>query len=203
MKAVDPNSLDVKGNYKFLTGSVIPRPIAFVTSETETGVLNAAPFSYFNVITADPPLISISVGRKNGEMKDTARNIFHKKEFVVHIPDESYIEAVNVTAASLPPDESEVELAGLTTVESTSIHVPGIKEASIRMECVLEQIIPLGGTADNPAADLIIGQVVQYHIKEELYDNGRIDAEALKPVGRLAGNDYVKLGETFAIKRPE
>ncbi|MFC7370196.1 flavin reductase family protein [Fictibacillus iocasae] len=203
MIAIDPGLLDAKENYKFLTGSIIPRPIAFVTSETENGVLNAAPFSYFNIVTADPPLISISVGRKNGEMKDTSRNILVNKEFVVHIPDESYIEAVNVTAASLPPAESEVELAGLTPVKSTAISVPGVKEASIRLECVLQQSIPLGGTNSKPSTDLIIGKVVHYHISEELYDKGRIDASGLKPIGRLAGHDYMKLGERFSIERPK
>ncbi|MBD7963760.1 flavin reductase family protein [Fictibacillus norfolkensis] len=203
MKSIDPQELSVKENYKFLTGSIIPRPIAFVTTLSSGGVLNAAPFSYFNALTSDPPLIAISVGRKDGIQKDTSRNAEEIGEFVVHIPDETYINAVNQTAANLEPDESEVELTNLTKAQSVKVGVPGIAESKIRMECVVEQIIPLGGTPDKPSTDLLIGRVVHYHISEELYQNGRIDADKLKPVGRLAGTNYVKLGETFSLERPE
>ncbi|MBH0169916.1 MAG: flavin reductase family protein [Bacillota bacterium] len=203
MKSIDPQELSVKENYKFLTGSIIPRPIAFVTTLSSDGVLNAAPFSYFNALTSDPPLIAISVGRKDGNQKDTSRNAEELGEFVVHIPDETYINAVNQTAANLEPDQSEVELTNLTKAQSVKVGVPGIAESKIRMECIVEQIIPLGGTPDKPSTDLLIGRVVHYHISDELYQNGRIDADKLKPVGRLAGTNYVKLGETFSLERPE
>ncbi|MDM5317587.1 flavin reductase family protein [Fictibacillus sp. b24] len=203
MKSIDPQNLSIKENYKFLTGSIIPRPIAFVSTLSTDGVLNAAPFSYFNALTSNPPLIAISIGRKDGVQKDTSRNAEKTGEFVVHIPDETYIEAVNQTAANIKPDESEVELAKLTTVESVKVKVPGIAESRIRMECVVESIIPLGGTPDHPATDLLIGKVVQYHIADDLYDDGKIDAEKLKPVGRLAGSNYVKLGEIFSLERPQ
>jgi flavin reductase (DIM6/NTAB) family NADH-FMN oxidoreductase RutF len=203
MKSIDPQELSVKENYKFLTGSIIPRPIAFVTTLSSEGVLNAAPFSYFNALTSDPPLIAISVGRKDGIQKDTSRNAEELGEFVVHIPDETYIKAVNQTAANLERDQSEVELTNLTKAQSVKVGVPGIAESKIRMECVVEQIIPLGGTPGKPSTDLLIGRVVHYHISEELYQNGRIDADKLKPVGRLAGTNYVKLGETFSLERPE
>jgi flavin reductase (DIM6/NTAB) family NADH-FMN oxidoreductase RutF len=203
MKSIDPNELSEKENYKFLTGSIIPRPIAFVSTLSNEGVLNAAPFSYFNALTANPPLIAISIGRKDGIQKDTSRNVQQIGEFVVHIPDETYIEAVNETAANLPPDESEVDLAKLSTVESVKVKVPGIAEARIRMECVVEKMIPLGGTPEKPATDLLIGRVVHYHIAEELYENGRIHADKLRPVGRLAGTNYSKLGEIFSLDRPK
>jgi flavin reductase (DIM6/NTAB) family NADH-FMN oxidoreductase RutF len=203
MKSIDPDTLSIKENYKFLTGSIIPRPIAFVSTLSTDGVLNAAPFSYFNALTSNPPLIAISIGRKKGVQKDTSRNAEALGEFVVHIPDETYIEAVNITAANLGPEESEVDLAELTAVDSVKVKVPGIAEAKIRMECVVEQILPLGGTPDQPATDLLIGRVVHYHIAEELYSDGRIDAEKLRPVGRLAGTNYAKLGETFSLDRPE
>ncbi|MFG6497704.1 flavin reductase family protein [Fictibacillus sp. UD] len=203
MKSIDPQNLSIKENYKFLTGSIIPRPIAFVSTLSTDGVLNAAPFSYFNALTSNPPLIAISIGRKDGVQKDTSRNAEKTGEFVVHIPDETYIEAVNQTAANIKPDESEVELAKLTTVESVKVKVPGIAESRIRMECVVESIIPLGGTPDHPATDLIIGKVVHYHIADDLYYDGKIDAEKLKPVGRLAGSNYVKLGEIFSLERPQ
>ncbi|MEH7225148.1 flavin reductase family protein [Bacillus sp. JJ1566] len=202
MISIDPSKSSERDNYKLLIGSIIPRPIAFVTSKSKTGTLNGAPFSYFNIVSSNPPLISLSIQRKEGIMKDTARNIIEGKEFVVHIVDENNVEKINQTAANLPPDESEIELAGLTPVESTQIKVPGIKEAKIRMECVLEQAIELGGQ-EMPGCDLLIGKVVQFHVEEELYSVGRIDREKLGAVSRLAGNYYAKIGEVFEIERPK
>jgi flavin reductase (DIM6/NTAB) family NADH-FMN oxidoreductase RutF len=203
MLSIDPTSQSVQDNYKLLIGSIVPRPIAFVTTQSSEGVLNAAPFSFFNIVTANPPMVAVSVQRKpGGVQKDTARNAAAAGEFVVHISDEGYIEAINVTAANLPPEESEVELAGLTAVASDLVSVPGIAEARIRMECVMEQSLPLGGSETSPACDLLIGRVVRFHVDEALYENGRISAEMLKPVSRLAGSDYAKLGERFSIERP-
>lgn len=203
MLSFDPNNQSERDNYKLLIGSIIPRPIAMVTTLSSSGVLNAAPYSYFNIVTANPPLISISVQRKQGVPKDTSRNAIESGAFVVHISDESYIQEINVTAASLPPEESEVDLAGLTPIQSDVISVPGLAEAKIRMECLLEQVIPLGGTAEAPATDLLIGRVVQFHIDESLYQDGHIDPEGLNPVSRLAGTNYSKLGEIFSIERPD
>ncbi|MGG1551070.1 flavin reductase family protein [Paenibacillus ferrarius] len=203
MRAIDPAAQSERDNYKLLIGSIIPRPIAFVTTLSEGGVLNAAPFSYFTIVTADPPMVAVSVQRKQGVRKDTSRNAITTGEFVVHIADSSYIGAINTTAAPLPPEESEAALAGLTPAASLAVAVPGIAEASIRMECVLEQAIPLGGTADAPAADLLIGRVVQFHVAEDVIDGrGHIDADRLQPVSRLAGNSYAKLGEQFELERP-
>ena len=202
MPSIDPGSQSAQENYKLLIGSIIPRPIAFVTTLSEEGVLNAAPFSFFNIVTANPPMVSVSVQRKDGEPKDTARHAGKRGEFVVHIADERYIEAVNETAASVPADVSEVELAGLTSLPSEAVTVPGVAEARVRMECVLEQSIPLGGQDGTPSCDLLIGRVVRFHVDDALYENGRIDPDALRPVSRLAGNDYAKLGERFTLVRP-
>lgn len=203
MLSINPENQSERDNYKLLTGGIIPRPIAFVTTESETGVLNAAPFSYFNIVSADPPMISVSVQRKAGEQKDTARNAEFKKEFVVHIVDESNVEKVNQTSANLPADESEVELAGLTPVESEVVNVPGLKESRFRMECVLEQNVQLGGHDGKPAADLLIGRIVRFHIDEAIYEKGRIHADELMAVSRLAGSNYAKLGEVFSLERPK
>ncbi len=203
MISIDPSDQSERDNYKLLIGSIIPRPVAFVTTLSNKGVLNAAPFSYFNIVTADPPMVSISVQRKNGVQKDTARNALEAGAFVVHISDESYIRQINETAANLPPDQSEVLLAGLNSVASDKIAVPGIAEANIRMECLLEHCISLGGTKESPSTDLLIGRVVCFHMDESVYQDGYIDPERLKPVSRLAGNSYAKLGEIFTIERPE
>ncbi|MGG3467912.1 flavin reductase family protein [Neobacillus pocheonensis] len=202
MLSIDPNTLPAKENYKFLIGSIIPRPIAFVTSISEEGVLNGAPFSYFNIVSANPPLLSISIQRNGGNRKDTARNIIQNGEFVVHITDENNVEKINITAATLPANESEIELAGLTPLSSKKISVPGIKEAKVRFECILEHYLELGGNDSEPVCDFIIGRIVQYYIEPELYEKGRINREKLGAVSRLAGDDYAKIGEVFTIKRP-
>ncbi|USK68654.1 flavin reductase family protein [Peribacillus asahii] len=202
MISITPESMSERENYKFLTGSIIPRPIAFVTTQSDEGVVNAAPFSYFNIVSANPPLISVSVQRKNGAMKDTARNALKLKEFVVHIVDEDIVADVNETAAELPADESELSRTNFTLVKSERIAVPAVKEAKIRFECKLEEAIPLGGQSGEVGCDLLIGKIVCYHIEPSLYQAGRINAEALQPVARLAGNYYSKLGQTFEIKRP-
>lgn len=202
MLSLDPMAISERDNYKFLIGSIIPRPIAFVTSLSKDGVLNGAPFSYFNIVSSNPPMISISIQRKGGRQKDTARNIIEKKEFVVHIVDEQNVEKVNQTAASLPPDQSEIELAQFTVIESARISVPGIKEAKIRMECTLEHMLELGGQG-TPGCDLIIGKIVKYHIDEEIYQKGRIDPVGLAAVSRLAGTNYAKIGDIFSMERPK
>ncbi|WP_117160944.1 flavin reductase family protein [Paraliobacillus sp. X-1268] len=202
MLSIEPSENSERDNYKFLIGSVIPRPIAFVTTKAKDGTLNGAPFSYFNAVTANPPLVSISLQRgAKGVRKDTARNISELGEFVVHIVDQENVDQINQTAASLPPNQSEIELANLTEIESTKISVPGVKEAKIRMECVLEQVIELGDKEST--CDLVIGRVVQFHIDEAIYQDGRIDPHGLGAVSRLAGNDYAKIGEIFTIERPK
>ncbi|MGF6950920.1 flavin reductase (DIM6/NTAB) family NADH-FMN oxidoreductase RutF [Neobacillus sp. B4I6] len=202
MLSIDPALMSERENYKFLIGSIIPRPIAFVTTISKDGVLNGAPFSYFNIVSSNPQMISLSIQRSAGSQKDTARNIIESKQFVVHIVDEHNVEKINKTAASLPSDQSEVKLANLTSVDSVKISVPGVKEAKIRMECLLEHSLELG-SSDSPGCDFIIGRVVQFHIEDEIYENGRIDARGLAAVSRLAGNNYAKIGEIFEIERPK
>lgn len=196
MIAIDPLQNAERDNYKLLIGSIIPRPIAFVTTLSDEGVVNGAPFSYFNIVSSNPPMISISVQHAGGQSKDTARNIKREKEFVVHIVDRQNVAQVNITAAPLPPEESEITLAGLTPVDSVLVKVPGVAEAKIRMECVLEHCLEL------PNNDLIIGRVVQFHVDGEILEHGRIDPVKLEAVSRLAGNDYAGIGEIFTIERP-
>lgn len=200
--SIDPALMSERENYKFLIGSIIPRPIAFVTTISKDGVLNGAPFSYFNIVSSNPPMISLSIQRSAGRQKDTARNIIESKEFVVHIVDDQNVEKINKTAANLPPDQSEIELANLTPVGSVKVSVPGVKEAKIRMECSLEHSIELGGS-DTPGCDFIIAKIVQFHIENDIYEKGRIDPKGLAAVSRLAGNSYAKIGEIFEIERPK
>jgi flavin reductase (DIM6/NTAB) family NADH-FMN oxidoreductase RutF len=203
MISINPETQSDRENYKLLIGSVVPRPIALVTTLSQEGVLNAAPFSYFSIVASKPPLLSVSVQRKQGMMKDTARNAIGTGAFVIHITDESIIGKVNETAANLPSNQSEVPRAGFTPIPSEAIVVPGLKEAKIRMECLLEQAIPLGGTDEQAACDLLIGRVVRFHLAEEVYENGYINPDKLGPISRMAGNDYARLGSLFSMERPE
>ncbi|MBD8014547.1 flavin reductase family protein [Planococcus wigleyi] len=201
MISIDPEQNKERDNYKLLVGSIIPRPIAFVTTQSEEGVVNGAPFSYFNIVSSNPPMVSVSIQRPTGEWKDTARNIYGNGEFVVHIVDRDNVGKINETAASLPPSESEVDMAGLTKVPSTRVSVPGVKESKIRMECRLVQSVPFGG--DGPGSDLFIGEIVQFHVDEAIYENGRIDPRGLDAVSRLAGSSYAAMGEIFSLDRPK
>jgi len=194
------SELERQEKYKLLIGGIIPRPIAWVTSHNPAGVVNAAPFSYFNVACIDPIMISIAVSRKPGQvMKDTARNISETKEFVVNTVDVHNVALVNETSADFPADQSEVEALGLDLTPSQAIKVPRLALSRIHFECKLHQIVTLGEPA---ASDLIIGEVVHVHIDDSMYFNGKIDAEKFAPVSRLAGHTYATLGELFDHPRP-
>lgn len=187
-------------NYKLLSGSIIPRPIAFVTTQNLKGDINAARL-VFNVVNHTPPMIAIAVQRTKGNRKDTSINIEQSGEFVVHITDEAIVNDVNETAAPLEYGVNELKRTSLSMIDSDLIKVPAIKEAKVRFECKLHQIVQLGNK-DN-GSDLIIGEIVVYHIDEEVYfEDSKIDANQLNPVARLAGNDYSLLGQTFTVNRP-
>ena len=201
MISIDPNQNSERDNYKLLIGTIIPRPIAFVTTQSENGIVNGAPFSYFNIVSSNPPMVSLAIQRPDGRVKDTARNIYDNQQFVVHIVDDQNVAKINETAASLPASESEIELANLTLVPSENVSVPGIIEAKVRMECRLIQSIPFGG--DGPGSDLFIGEIVRFHVDEAIYEDGRIDPRGLNAVSRLAGSSYAKIGDIFSMERPK
>lgn len=198
---INPEKQKERDNYKLMIGSIIPRPIAFITSKSEEGIVNAAPFSYFNIVMSNPPMISVSIQRKDGVSKDTARNILNDKQFVVHIVSKSIVEEMNKTAANLAYNESELDMTSLTLEDSQVVDVPTIKEAKIAMECTLEHHVTLG--KDDSAVDHIIGKIVNFNIEDELVDNFRINAEKLEPISRLAGQNYSELGRIFELERPQ
>lgn len=202
MLNIDASMNTERENYKLLIGTIIPRPIAFVTTLNEDGSVNGAPFSYFNVISSNPPMISLAIQRRQGEMKDTARNILREKEFVIHGVDKDNVTEINKTAASLPPEESEISLTELTLTDSQSIRVPGIMESKVRMECILETSLSLGND-EGPTTDLLIGRILRFHIHEDIHEAGRIDPLKLEPMSRLAGISYAGIGEIISMERPE
>ncbi|WP_413517738.1 flavin reductase family protein [Carnobacterium maltaromaticum] len=200
------DKLSKKQQYKFLSGSIIPRPIAWITTLTADGkTVNLAPFSFFSGVSNELPLLSVAILRQNGEMKDSARNLLATKEAVIHIVDESLIHAMNQTSSSLAPDQSEVELTNLTLEPSLSVQVPGISEVKIRFETTLHQYVPIKNQHDQVVTDLFILAVSDFHFSESVFDqkNDYILTEKLLPVARLAGNKYATLADEYTVKRPK
>ncbi|WEL47309.1 flavin reductase family protein [Enterococcus casseliflavus] len=201
MHYLDPKDLTQRENYKLLIGSIIPRPVAVVSTQSADGIVNIAPFSFFNIVSSEPVILSLAIQRKEGELKDTARNLLATKEAVVHILDQTNVQEANKTAAFLPADQSELTVSGFTTTASKTIAVPGLNEASVRLETILHQHVPIKKD-QQITADLLLLEVVGYQVAEDVYQDGKIDPRALQAVSRLAGNSYATIGEIFDIKRP-
>jgi flavin reductase (DIM6/NTAB) family NADH-FMN oxidoreductase RutF len=192
---VDPKSLSADESYKLLTGVVVPRPVAWVTTLSEHGV-NLAPFSTFTFVSPKPPMLAFSVGQRGGIYKDTARNILANEDYVVHIADRPLIGAVHESAVEHPPEISEVEMLGLATEPSLHVRPPRISAAPIAMECRLRQCLEFGETRSR----LIVGEVVAFHFRDGLMKGGKIDSKVLDPLCRLAGPNYATLGEIVAMQ---
>jgi flavin reductase (DIM6/NTAB) family NADH-FMN oxidoreductase RutF len=193
---VDPKSLNAEESYKLMTGVVVPRPVAWVTTLSVAGGVNLAPFSTFTFVSPKPPMLAFSVGHKGGTYKDTARNILANEEYVVHIADRSLIEAVHQSAVEYPPDVSETEMLGLETSPSLHVKPPRVVAAPIAMECRLRQCLEFGETRSR----LIVGEVLAFHFRDGLLKGGKIDTKALDPLCRLAGPNYATLGDIVTMQ---
>lgn len=193
------NALDV---YHLLVGVVTPRPIAWVTTVSPSGVVNLAPFSFFNTFGAKPPVVVFSpTNKRDGSKKDTLRNVEATGEFVVNASVAALAEKVNLTSRELPPDHSEVELAGMHTTASLRVKPPRVTESPAALECRVMQIVPIGGGPIS--GNLVIGEVVMIHISDEVLDaNGRPDPRKLKTVARLGGDFWCHTSDLFELKRP-
>jgi flavin reductase (DIM6/NTAB) family NADH-FMN oxidoreductase RutF len=197
---IDPSQHSVADNYKLLTNLVVPRPIAWVTSMNAGGVINLAPFSFFNAVGANPLYLIISVGINDaGEMKDTAKNILAGGEFVVNLVTEELFDAMNISAADFPEGESELAAADLHAAPSVKIKVPRVAESQASMECKLHSSQLLGKNT------LIIGEVVMFHVADHLasYQNGaRMHVNNFAPIGRLgAPSVYCRTTDRFNVAR--
>ncbi|WP_264509763.1 flavin reductase family protein [Flavobacterium sp. N1719] len=197
----DPENLEQSAIYKLLTGTIIPRPIGWISTVDADGVNNLAPFSYFNLLGDDPPHVMFSTRRDNDSNKDTLNNVLTTKQFVVNMVTEAVVEQMNATSDKLPPEVDEFVHAGLTPIPSLKIKPMRVKESPIHLECELVHHYFLEEHQQGGAC-VLIGRVIMMHFDDAvLLDNYKINLENYKPVARLAGANYSKLGEQFAIKR--
>jgi flavin reductase (DIM6/NTAB) family NADH-FMN oxidoreductase RutF len=192
---LDPADHDAENIYRLMTGIVVPRPIAWVTSLSSSGVLNLAPFSAFTFVAQKPPMLAISVGRKGPIYKDTAHNILANEEYVIHIADSPLMNAVHDSSAEHPSDVSEVERLKLETIASEMIRVPRLAAPPVAMECRFRQCLEFGETKSR----LIVGEVVMFHIRDGVLNNGKVETAALDPIARIGGPRYARLGDIVTL----
>lgn len=193
--------LSTQAVYKLMIGSIQPRPIAWACTRNVQGQLNLAPFSFFTLVSVNPPIVAFApLVKADGSEKDTIRNLREQPDFTLNIVSHSLVEKMNQTSATLPYGESEISLAGLHTTPSAVIDTPRILEAGIHFECTLRDLQSFG---DQPMAGrLVLADVRHIHVEDALYNNGRIRSELLDAVGRMAGDVYATTRDTFEIDRP-
>ena len=193
---IDPSIHSKAENYKLMTNLVVPRPIAWITTLNQNGVINLAPFSFFNAVGSDPPYVVIGIGcRDAGGLKDTANNILASGEFVVNMVTEDLFTAMNLSAAEFPPDQSEMTAANLHTTPSVHVKSPRLAESQVSLECKLFQAQPLG------ANTLFIGEVVMFHVADHLL-GPRMHINNFAPIGRLGSPSvYCRTTDRFDVPR--
>ena len=200
---IKPETIPWKSAYKLLIGSVVPRPIGWISSIDLEGRSNLAPFSFFNAVCGNPPhvLFSPMIRSTDQEAKDTLNNVRATGEFVVNIVTEDLAEAMNLSSTELPAVVDEFSVAQLISAPSVIVKPPRVASSPIHFECKVAHIIDIG---DQPGSgSVVIGRVVHIHVDESvLFDGDKIDLEKLKPIGRLAGNDYCRVTDIFQMERP-
>jgi flavin reductase (DIM6/NTAB) family NADH-FMN oxidoreductase RutF len=199
---IDPKQHPHKDIYKLLIGSVVPRPIALVSTVSAGGEPNLAPFSFFNAVCSRPPIVLFSTSvRGDGQFKDTLRNVEATKEFVVNIVSEDFTAQMNKCSEDFPPGVNEFEVSGLTPLPASVVRPALVKESRISMECRLVQVVHFGDGGPG-GGSTIFGEVLVFHVDDKVVDNFRIDPAALKPVGRMGGPQYCRTTDLFNLPRP-
>jgi flavin reductase (DIM6/NTAB) family NADH-FMN oxidoreductase RutF len=200
---VNPAEAGPASVYKLMIGAIVPRPIAFVSTLSREGVPNLAPFSFFTAASANPPVVCFApmVRGTDGQQKDTLRNVQETGEFVINIVSEDFAEKMNICSAEYPPEVDEWIQCGLTPLPSDCVKPPRVAESRFQMECKLVQIVtvstlPLGG-------NLVLGEVVRFHVADELFEDYRIDPDKLRAIGRMGGPTYTRTTDRFDLQRPQ
>lgn len=201
---LDPKTIPYQSMYKIMIGSIVPRPIGWISTRSAAGVFNLAPYSFFNAVCSNPPTVLFCVTSRASDLsvKDTLRNVLDSGEFVVNIVSYPQAAQMNLTSAELPGDRSEFDFAGLTPAPSLTVQAPRVAESLIHYECELDRTVPIN--ADAPGgATVVFGRVRHVHIDDSvLIGTDKIDAAKLQPVGRMAGAGYAKIETFFDLPRP-
>ena len=190
--ALDPSTLPERERYHLLTGLVVPRPIAWVSTRSAAGVPNVAPHSYHNVVSTDPPVVHFT----SSGVKDTLANVRATGAFVLNVVSEALLEAMNATAADLHPEEDEARWAGLALERAATVDAPRVAAAPAHLECTLREELVIGN------GHLVLGDVVHVHVATRVWGAGRVDQEALRAVGRLGGSGYAVVERVRHVPRP-
>jgi flavin reductase (DIM6/NTAB) family NADH-FMN oxidoreductase RutF len=198
-KTLNLQQMDRADAYKIFITAIVPRPIGWISTLSKSGIANAAPFSWFNAVCADPPMVMIAAGKRRGEMKDTTANIRDTGEFVVNIATEANATQMVQSSGDYPMEISEFDKAGLSALPSKTVRPPRIAQSPIHFECRLEKIIPLG----RQSTDLILGQCILMHVDESvLAADGLVDALKLRPIARLGRDEYSVVDQLVHHPRP-
>lgn len=200
---IDPAAHDPRDIYKLLIGSIVPRPIAFVSTVSADGIRNLAPFSFFNAVCPNPPVVCFMPVFPAGgaaRPKDTLRNVRETGEFVINIVSEDFAEAMNQTSGEYPPEVDEFVVSGLTPVASERVKAARVGEARVQMECRLIEVVtvserPLGGS-------VVLGEVLLFHVAAEIVSGFHIDPDRLRAIGRMGGASYARTTDRFDLARP-
>lgn len=198
-RTFDFDDTKLRDAYKLLSGVVVPRPIGWIGTRRDDGSFNLAPFSFFNVVSANPPTVLFSGGRHPDRPKDSVAFSEKTGEFTVNIVSEDVAEAMNVTSGSFTSEDDEFAIAGLTAVVGTKVNAPMVAESPANLECRVVDILDLGIEG---GSRIVIGQVAAMHIWEDALDGTRVDNDVLAAIGRMAGNTYINTRDTFELTRP-
>jgi flavin reductase (DIM6/NTAB) family NADH-FMN oxidoreductase RutF len=206
MMSIDPTQCELRQIYKLMTGLIVPRPVALVSTVDRDGAANLAPFSFFSGVGSNPPTVLFCPSVRAAEphrpdtRKDTLRNVEETGEFVVNVVSEELAIGANVTAAEVPADVDEFVLAGLTAIASEVVAPPRVAESPAQMECKLLQVIYTGHAPG--AGVIVLGEVLRFHVREELFNDFRVDPQLLDAAGRMAGSTWVRTQDRFELVRP-
>jgi flavin reductase (DIM6/NTAB) family NADH-FMN oxidoreductase RutF len=206
-RSINPADQSILESYKLMTGLIVPRPVALVSTVDKDGVANVAPFSFFCGVGSNPPTVLFCPALRSAsherpdDRKDTLRNVEQTGEFVINIVSSSIAGAANATAADVRPEVDEFLLAGLTPIPSHAVRAPRVAESPAQLECKLLQIVFTG--QDSGAGVVVLGEIVRFHFHPALESNFRIDPALLDAVGRMAGNTWVHTRERFDLERPK
>lgn len=197
---ISPTDLDRRTQHELFASAIIPRPIAFVSTIGEDGVFNLAPFSFFAPLCLKPAILAFSIGwKRDGQKKDTLRNIEFSKDFVFNVVTEPLAEAMNKASFEYPSEVDEFQEVGLTPVKADLVKAPMVAESPVNMECKLVQILKFGEV--HSGNHVVVGEIVLVHVQDELWAGDHVEAAKLRAIGRLGEDLYCRTADTFEMKR--